>query len=85
MIAVELDDLLFNNLVSDDSSDDEVRQQREQRPRRRHRPRVFRERTNPLEMYDDEEFRRRFRVTRQTFFGLYIVPKYYLGRANFFV
>ena len=37
-----------------------------QRPRR---PRVFRDRTNPLEL-DDEEFRARFRVTKQCFVDL---------------
>lgn len=32
------------------------------------RPRVFRDRTNPIDMLPDEEFRRRFRLTRRAFF-----------------
>ena len=41
------------------------------RNRRLVRPRVFRDRTHPLDMYDDEEIRRRYRLTRQLIMSLH--------------
>ena len=39
-------------------------------PKNARRPRIFRDRGNPLDVLNDEEFRQRFRMTRPMFFEL---------------
>lgn len=72
MLCGDVNELLFL-LPSDSSestSDEEDYQPIAPRTRRPHRPRIFRERPNPLEMYGDGDFRDRFRLSRRDFYGM---------------
>ncbi len=40
---------------------------------------VFRDRQNPLEVYNDEEYVQRFRFDRQTIADIYLIYKFKIG------
>lgn len=60
----------FINILEEDEDDyDEIAAEYlEQFPQQV--PRVFRDRTNPMESYNDEDFRVRFRVTKPAAIGM---------------